>query len=77
MNYYGTLKLFRYIQVQSGMKIVYTRIESGSVYTEDMNDELVEKLNTGNFTEGSAILRSKHYNTKKIDRSTSTCYRKG
>ena len=29
-----------------------------------MNDELVEKFNTGNFTQGSAILKNKHYNPK-------------
>ena len=29
-----------------------------------MNDELVEKFNTGNFTQGSAILKIKYYNSK-------------
>ena len=36
----------------------------GYAYTEDMNDELDEKFNTGNFTKGSAILKNKYYNPK-------------
>ena len=31
-----------------------------------MNDELVEKFNTGNFTQGSAILKIKYYNPKNL-----------
>ena len=31
-----------------------------------MNDELVEKFNSGNFTQGSAILKSKDYNPKNL-----------
>ena len=31
-----------------------------------MNDELVEKFNTGIFTQGSAILRIKFYNPKNL-----------
>ena len=31
-----------------------------------MNDELVEKFNTGNFTKGSAVLRIKYYNPKNL-----------
>ena len=31
-----------------------------------MNDELVEKFNTGNFTQGSAVLKSKYYNPKNL-----------
>ena len=38
----------------------------GYVYTPDMNNELVEKLNSGNFTQGSAILKIKYYNPKNL-----------
>ena len=31
-----------------------------------MNDELVEKFNTGNFTKGSATLKIKYYNPKNL-----------
>ena len=40
---------------------IYPRIETGYAYPEDMNDELVEKFNTVNFTKGSAILKIKYY----------------
>ena len=42
-------------------KSIYPRIEIGYPYTRDMNDELVEKFNTGIFTKGSAILKIKYY----------------
>ena len=45
---------------------IYPRIETGYAYTTDMNDELVEKFNTGNFTQGSAILKNKNYNPKNL-----------
>ena len=32
---------------------IYPRIETGYAYTRDMNNELVEKFNTGNFNQGS------------------------
>ena len=32
-------------------KSIYPRNETGYVFTEDKNNELVEKLNTGNFTQ--------------------------
>ena len=38
---------------------IYPRIETGYAFTGDTNDELVEKFNTGNFTQGSAILKNK------------------
>ena len=38
-------------------KSIYLTIETGYAFTRDMNDELVEKFNTGNFNQGSAILR--------------------
>ena len=47
-------------------KSIYPRIETGYAYTKDMNDELVEKFNTGNFTQGSAILKIKYCNPKKL-----------
>ena len=31
-----------------------------------MNDELVEKFNTRNFNQGSAILKIKYYNPKNL-----------
>ena len=47
-------------------KSIYPRIETGYAFTEDMNDELVEKFNTGNFTRESAILKIKYYNPKNL-----------
>ena len=47
-------------------KSIYPRIETGYAYTPDMNDELVNKFNTGNFNQGSAILRIKYYNPKNL-----------
>ena len=38
---------------------IYPRIETGNAFTRDMNNEFVEKFNTGNFTKGSAILKIK------------------
>ena len=43
---------------------IYPRIETEYAYTTDMNEELVEKFNTGNFTKGCAILKIKYYNPK-------------
>ena len=40
---------------------IYPRIETGYAFTRDMNNELVEK-----FTQGSAILKIKHYNPKNL-----------
>ena len=40
-------------------KSIYPRIETGCAFTLDMNDELVNKFNTGNFNRGSAILKIK------------------
>ena len=47
-------------------KSIYLRIETGYAYTTDMNDDLLDKFNTGNFTQGSAILKTKYYNTKNL-----------
>ena len=53
---------------------IYPRTDTGYAYTTDMNDELVQKFNTGNFTQGSALSKFKYYNPK--NRSTSTNERK-
>ena len=45
---------------------IYPKIETGYAFTRDMNDELVQKFNTGNFTQGSAILKIKYYNPKNL-----------
>ena len=45
---------------------IYPRIDTGYAFTRDMNGELVEKFNTGNFTQGSAILKIKYYNPKNL-----------
>ena len=47
-------------------KSIYPRIETGYAFTTDMNDELVNKFNTGNFNQGSAILKIKYYNPKNL-----------
>ena len=47
-------------------KSIYPRIETGYVHTRDMNDELVEKISSGNFNQGSAILKIKFYNPKSL-----------
>ena len=47
-------------------KSIYLRIETGYAFTRDMNNELVEKFSTGNFTQGSAILKIKYYNPKNL-----------
>ena len=47
-------------------KSIYPRIETGYAYTRDMNNELVEKFNTGNFNQGSAFLKIKYYNPKNL-----------
>ena len=41
-------------------KSIYPRIETGYVHTKNMNDELVEKIKSGNFNQGSAILKIKY-----------------
>ena len=50
---------------------IYPRIETRYAYTTDMNDELVEKFNRGNFTQGGAVL--KIIQSEKFNRSTSYC----
>ena len=41
-------------------------IETGYAFTKDMNDELVEKFNTGIFTQGNAILKIKYFIPKNL-----------
>ena len=45
---------------------IFPKIETGYAFTPDMNDELVEKFNNQTFTQGSAILKIKYYNPKKL-----------
>ena len=40
-------------------KSIDPKIETGYAYTRDMNEELVNKFNTGNFIQGSAFLKIK------------------
>ena len=47
-------------------KSIYPRIETGYAFTRDMKDELVEKFNNQTFTQGSAILKNKYYNPRKL-----------
>ena len=55
-----------YPSAMSDEKSIYRRIETGYAFTTNMNDELVEKLNTQTFTQGSAIIKTKHYNPKSL-----------
>ena len=45
---------------------IFPRIETGYAFTRDMNDELDIKFNTGNFDQGSAILKIKYYNPRDL-----------
>ena len=47
-------------------KSLHPRFQTGYISTKDMKDELVEKFNTGNFSEGSAILKIKYYNPRDL-----------
>ena len=55
-----------YPNAMSDEKSKYPRIGTGYSFTPDMNDDLVEKFNSGNFTQGSAILKTKKYNPKDL-----------
>ena len=44
----------------------YLRIETRYAYTTDLNGELVEKFSTGNFKQGSAIIKFRYYNPKNL-----------
>ena len=50
----------------SDEKSLYPRLESGYAFTPDMKVELVEKFNNQTFTQGSAFLKTKYYNPKKL-----------
>ena len=41
---------------------LYPKKETGYFFTNDMNDELVEKFNSGTFSQKGAILKIKYYN---------------
>ena len=58
--------LLVYIRLLCGMKSIYPKNETGYAYTPNMNNELVEKFNNQTFTQGSAILKIKHYNPKNL-----------
>ena len=45
-----------YPSAMSDENSIYPKTESRYAYTTDMNEEFVENFNTGNFTQGSAIL---------------------
>ena len=45
---------------------IYLKVETGYAFTRDMNDDLVEKFNTGNFIQGSAFLKIKYYYPKNL-----------
>ena len=45
---------------------IYPWIETGYAYTNGMNDEFVEKFNSGRFTKGSAISKKKYYELKHL-----------
>ena len=55
-----------YPSAKSDEKSIYPRIETGYAYTQEMNDELVERFNNQTFTQGSAILKIKYYNPKDL-----------
>ena len=55
-----------YPSAMSDEHSIYPRIETGYAYTRDMNYELVEKFNNGNFNQGSAILKIKYYNPRDL-----------
>ena len=47
-------------------KSIYPKKETGYAYRRHMNDELVNKFNTGNFNQASAILKIKYHNPKNL-----------
>ena len=42
-------------------KSIHARNETGYTYTKNKNDELVQKLNSGNFIQGSDVWKLKYY----------------
>ena len=55
-----------YPSAMSDPESIYLRIETGYAFTPDMTEDLVNKYNNQTFTQGSAILKIKSYNPKKI-----------
>ena len=45
---------------------VYPKIETGYVFTKDMNESIVNQFNSGKKKFASAILKVKYYNPKDI-----------
>ena len=45
---------------------IYPRIETGQVFTKDINDELVENFNTQTFNQGSANSNIMFYNPRDL-----------
>ena len=45
---------------------IHPRIETGYDFTKNMNEELVEKFNSANYNQGSAILKTEFYNPKNL-----------
>ena len=45
---------------------IYPKIETGYAFEKHMNNELVEKYKNQNFTQGSAILKTKYFNPKNL-----------
>ena len=67
MKPYGISMPFRYILVLCGMKyFFYPWIETRYASTKVMNIDLLEKINTGNFRQGSAISKIKYYNPNNL-----------
>ena len=50
----------------SDEKSKFPRVETGYVFTTDMNHDLVEKFSNQSFTQGIAILKVKYYNPKNL-----------
>ena len=55
-----------YPSAMSDEKLIYPRIESGYVFTPDINNDLIENFNNQTFTRGSAILKLKYHNLKNL-----------
>ena len=45
---------------------IYLNIETGEAFTVDLSHELVEKLNSGKFNQGSAVLKVKYHNPPEL-----------
>ena len=55
-----------YPSALSDPESIFPRIETGYAFTPNMNDDIVNKFNSGYFTQGSAILKTKYYNPKNL-----------